>query len=354
VSAARPGGSTLPAALEIACDESGFTGGNLTFPNAVFSHASVAIGAEEARAVIERLRRRTQARGELKAGWLLRRADRADLGWLLGTEGPVGSRAWVHLVDVRLFLLARLTDVLLGDGLVCGVDLPGGEPSTRESALLLRRDGEPVFGPGPWLRFLTLGGYALRSNSRLIPVTAVADFEDAVTELLRRPAPPPLRSLLRRLRAGTFRARAVRRSFEDDPRQTPLLEPLLPSLSRAVLHWGATARHLRVVHDEQSSLTPHRMADIGRALTRSDPGHTVEVVRVDSRDDPRVQVADLIAGVAQRAAAGATAGAADPQLVELVQPLVDPASVWPTSWAPDPRRPEWLRDPLGPGSALPA
>lgn len=72
--------------VEIACDESGFTGGNLTFRHTVFVHASVRIPAVEAEAEMQRLRERVAAHGELKASWLLRWCQDDDLRRLLGPD----------------------------------------------------------------------------------------------------------------------------------------------------------------------------------------------------------------------------------------------------------------------------
>jgi hypothetical protein len=49
---------------------------------------------------------------------------------------------------------------------------------------------------------------------------------------------------------------------------------------------------------------------------------------VDSRTDPRVQVADLLAGVARKVAADELLGRSDPDLTALLRPYVDPASRW--------------------------
>ena len=68
-----------------------------------------------------------------------------------------------------------------------------------------------------------------------------------------------------------------------------------------------------VIHDEQSALTADRLRRLQRVLADS-PGRWVPddetpdavvsplagLVMVDSRDDPRVQVADLLAGAALR------------------------------------------------------
>jgi hypothetical protein len=49
---------------------------------------------------------------------------------------------------------------------------------------------------------------------------------------------------------------------------------------------------------------------------------------VDSQDDPRVQLADFLAGASRRIASQVLAGAADPVLVELISPYVSPRSTW--------------------------
>lgn len=349
--------------VEVACDESGFTGGNLTFRHTVFAHASLRVRRDVALAEMTRLRHKVAAHGELKASWLLRWCDRGDLDRLLGPDGLLHGAALVHLTDTRLFLLTRLTDVLLGPAVaaaaVSGLDLPGEQAATREPALVLRRDGERAFGARRWQDFLMVAGNALRTNSRWVPATAAEDLADALRDLAGAPAPPPVRRALVSLHAAAGRTRAIRRSLEEDPRLPPLLEPLLPALTRAVLRWGADHPALVIVHDEQSALTPWRVAEMGRRLGRQHPGHVLDLVRVDSRDDPRVQVADLVAGIARRAAASLLTGRPEPYLLELVRPLVDPRSIWADdAWSPDllspGRRPELPRDAGGRSYAPPA
>ena len=56
-----------------------------------------------------------------------------------------------------------------------------------------------------------------------------------------------------------------------------------------------------VVHDEQSALTAGRLTRLQEALADAhDVSPLAGLVMVDSRDDPRVQVADLLAGLARR------------------------------------------------------
>jgi hypothetical protein len=112
----------------------------------------------------------------------------------------------------------------------------------------------------------------------------------------------------------------------------PLLEPFFPALLRTVAYWSDRIdRPVTVVHDETNALTPERIDYLWeQAGTR-----LAGIDRVDSANDPRVQLADFLAGVARKIASEALGGRADPALVELIRPYVDSTSVWgdPTSGA---------------------
>jgi hypothetical protein len=87
------------------------------------------------------------------------------------------------------------------------------------------------------------------------------------------------------------------------------------------------------VHDEQSALTPARIADIGARFAARHPGRRLSGVQfVDSRNDPQVQVADLIAGVARRLGRDILNRRVDGELGPLLIPMVDPESVWADSF----------------------
>jgi hypothetical protein len=201
---------TADAWLELACDESGFTGGNLTFRHGVFSHASLHIPDWVAQGEMHRLERHTAARGELKAGWLLRRGERADLHQLLGPSSPLHGRIRVHLTDTRLFLLLRLADVLVAGEDVSGLDLPGLEAAASGPARVLHQNGEDAFGPQRWQAFLVSAGNLLRTNSRWVPATVVEDFEHTIRGLVPTPSPASMGDALRLLSSAAGRARTIR------------------------------------------------------------------------------------------------------------------------------------------------
>jgi hypothetical protein len=157
----------------------------------------------------------------------------------------------------------------------------GGLPARREREFLLAaRDLL-------WIRRRRRSGATLETWADVVDATAAA-MPDAGG---------------RRFVAGWASPDAVRRArdYVATPPDSPLSEPLLPALRWAVHHWSAHG-DVDVVHDEQSVLTPSRVAAIAHELATSCPGRRMAgFTRVDSRDDARVQIADLVAGVVRRA-----------------------------------------------------
>jgi hypothetical protein len=317
--------------VDIACDESGFSGGNLVSSHTpVFAHASVRLSRETARALVEDIRQRIGGPdGEIKASRLLRAQHRPVVLSLLGPDSPVQGQARVHLTDTKFFVVARLLDVLLGDAPVAGTDCPGRNAGTRRMALTLYHSGEQGHGRAPWSEFLTAAGNLFRTNNRWLPANPVTAFYTAVHRLRREPAPVGVGEVMRQLEGTRTIAEAVRAAHLADPKLTPLLEPLIPALTRTVQVWGAVSDSVSVVHDEQSALTPERISDIAAAFALGHPERRlVDVQRVDSRTDARVQVADFVAGIARRLASDSLQGGEDRELAGLLRPLVDPQSVW--------------------------
>jgi hypothetical protein len=338
------GQSPSSATLEIVCDESGFAGGNLVGPghSPVFAHASLTIGAERAATLIAALRAHGRpGPGEFKTARLTPFQQAAAAAWLSQSE-MTADRALIHLTDTRLFVLARTVDVLLGDQPVGGIDTPGATPELRRAAVALYRASRQSREQGRWDRFLIAAANLLRTNNRWLPPDPLPRFAESVEGVLATEPDPDAAALLQRLQAAGPRAADVRAALVRDRRAAPLMEPLLPALMCAIEAWGARTDSLRVVHDEQSALTPWRMAEMGARLAgQPSGGHLESVQRVDSREDARVQVADLLAGLGRRWAAAmlasrndATAGGrtrpsrSDLDLGHRLWPLVDSQSVW--------------------------
>ena len=139
--------------IEIACDESGFSGGNLVGPghSGVFAHASVRLDlvarprVVQRRAPVDRCQGRGVQVGRTAAATT---SDRAALAARPDRSAPGASR--VHLVDTRFF-------VLDASSMFCSVrtrcpasDLPAREVRSRPIALTLYRSGDRAYGTRTW------------------------------------------------------------------------------------------------------------------------------------------------------------------------------------------------------------
>ena len=287
--------------VEIACDESGFTGTNLLHPSSpVLVHASVDLRADEAADLMRTLRSGFRlSPNELKSAQFLRGARSTELRhWFLST---LAGRAHVQLVDKKLYLATRIVEVFLTERRAAARVRPTDE--LRLAAGTLWRAGETAAGRD-WDEFLAAGLDVLRTKrTRRTDDDGVERFIRARDALTANRLEDGARALLGRLTSvGVTRRLAI--LAEDDLAVPPPLEPMLPALAATVLFWSHGHRPVLVVHDEQSALTARRLRWLRHALAE-DAGQEVSplvgLVTVDSRDDPRVQVADLLAGLARRA-----------------------------------------------------
>jgi hypothetical protein len=302
------------AAAQIACDESGFSGTNLLDPaTPVITHASVDLTVSEAVGLITTLRSGFRfSPHEFKSGQFLRSpaADKA-LEWFLAA---LTGRAHVLVVDKEYFLVTRIVDLLLNEpSYAAGTRLTMQQ---RPAALALYRARDPA--GSDWRTFLAAFIELVRIKRRRSPdPLAARRFFQARDALLRAELSQQAGDVL----AGLSRSRVqavLTRLFAGDPAIPPPLEPMLPALAETVLFWsGQDRRQVQVTHDEQSALTASRLRRLQQALAdwpgavppdgagqaRSAPAGVsplAGLLMVDSRDDPRIQVADILAGMARR------------------------------------------------------
>ena len=299
--------------LEVACDESGSEGEKLVRGSTdTFAHASVDVTTAAALETIERVR--VEARSpatEVKASVVLRPQNRRLLEWLLGPEGPLHGQAHVHLTDKALHLTGRMLDLL--------------EPSARSrarlarQALLLHRGAARRLGPSGWEAVL-------------------ADFNDLVRARSLEEATASALALRRGLHEVRDLAPGLAAAVPTDadgllaPRGRGVLDPIVPALTEVLRHWGASGRPLWVVHDVQATLTDAAIRTAVGASADGGAERLEGIAFVDSQDDPRVQLADFLAGAARRIGSHVLASQADPGLVALISPYVSPRSTWRGSW----------------------
>jgi hypothetical protein len=284
--------------VEIACDESGYEGERLIGTTTdVFAHASVRLEFAAAAELMQELRNRIRSPAtEYKAGHVLREKHRSVLTWLLDPSGPLHGNAHVFLVDKAYFVVSRLAELLY----------PGAD------AAALYHDGPREYGNARWQAFLGAANEVMRIKDQ----PGVTDtFVRIATELGLTP--------------DRLRVRALRERLLDDPALVPPMDLLIPALVRAVIRWGTVS----IVHDRQTMLSPDRVALL---KTVAPADQLTGLTLVDSFHEPRVQVADVIAGAARRIADDALNGRGDPRLTALLPPYVDSASLLPEALEPQP------------------
>jgi hypothetical protein len=309
-------GEVAGTVVEIACDESGFSGRNLLHPaTPVITHASVDLRVDEAVELIAALRAGFRfSPNEFKSGQFLRSpTENGALDWFLTA---LRGRAHVHLVDKEYFLATRIVDLFLATAsYVAGTRL---SVSTRPAALALYRAGRST--GSDWTALLAAFVDMVRVKRRHRPdQRAVERFFQARDALSRHNLGGGAEAVLARLSRTRVRA-VLTRLIDDDPAIPPPLEPMLPALAETVLFWSGGHRQVLVIHDEQSALTAGRLRRLRQALA-DDAGVSplAGLVMVDSRDDPRVQVADILAGVARRLPGSVVDGP--------LQPFLSPTSL---------------------------
>jgi hypothetical protein len=314
--------------LEIACDESGYEGERLVGGTTdVFAHGSVLLDEESAADCIQELRNRIRSPAtEYKANHVLREKHRPVLLWLLGPSGPLHGNAHVQLVDKAFFLVSKVIDLLVEDVVNPGT---GDQP-----AAILYREGRRSLDPGQWDAFLEAANKLMRSKDREEVGTSVDSFFQAVDGLAGSGGKAD--EVLELLSQGRPRAEAFRAQLLDNPEILPVLDPLMPAIVRAVDFWGEGWKPVAIVHDRQNTLPKERIAQL--IAMASEPGHAaaghaltsrlVSLTLLDSFSQPRIQLADFLAGVARKIASDQLHNRDDTELTALLRPYLDSHSIW--------------------------
>ncbi|MDT0345999.1 hypothetical protein [Streptomyces litchfieldiae] len=304
--------------LEIACDESGSDGENLTSGNTdVFAHAGVWMPTATAAGHLLEIRDRIRSPAEeYKANHLLREKHRPVLEWLLDPAGPLAGHARVQLIEKAFFAVTRVVELLAG----------GDGQDTGDIARTLYREGRIAYGPTRWRAFLIACNDLMRGRNRWDPTTPVDSFFHMLDLLPTAGAPGQLGEIADLLRRARPRAEAYRERIFHVPEPSPVLDPLIPAIVRTVAHWSAGGRPVFLIHDRQNTLTEERLATLGETLGTA---YGLTGLRlVAARSDPRVQLADFLAGVARKIASDELNSRGDARLTALLRPFADTGPHW--------------------------
>ena len=291
------------------CDESGYEGEKLIDTTTdVFAHAGVRLPPATAADALSELRRRIRSPAtQYKATHLLREKHRAVLVWFLGPSSPLFRNAHVYLIDKVYFLVGKLTDLFLAESAATGLGLEGGARSAADR--LYRRVADDSTAHA----FLLAANDLMRGKDRHDVRGPVDAFFGVTVD--------GFATGFSRDRAEAFRVR-----LRDDP-SLSILDPLTPALVRAVTRWGAGGRPVTIVHDRQTMLPAERVAALQRTLRHAG----LVLTRVDhavAESEPRVQLADILAGTVRKIAQDELHGRGDRELTTLARPYLDPLSIW--------------------------
>jgi hypothetical protein len=333
-------------AVEIACDESGADGENLVQGiSRVFAHGSTDLDFEAAAQIIDELQMAVKFTGaELKSAMLLKSTGRREkLLDLFAPAGPMSGRAKVVVIDKPFMAAAKVIDLVIEEAAHAGgLDLyTRGE--AKEMAMVLFREGPGAYGQQKWQKLLGDFVSFVRRRQRTGTKTTHAELIQTISHLRRRRRRRVLAVVMDLLWEGREHLEAYRPEADPDPGTAALgtLDPLWPSISATARAWHEVhSAPIRVVHDRQAALTPDAVSSFLRATSVAWPNMALpvpitDIVQRDSRHDPRVQLADLTAGVGAWAAAKALDGTLSEEVAQRVRPYLIEDSIWgdPTSWS---------------------
>lgn len=272
----------------------------------VFCHGSTDLDLRAAEMVMSDLRRalRSQA-AEVKADQLLNSRAAPIRAALFGSGGPLDGHAQMYLVDKQYFVVAKVIDLLVEElAHANGVDLYGSGRA-RAMAHTLYTKGPRAFTTLEWDGLLRQFNSVMRSTHRRGVKTSVDEFFETIENLRyrsRRRQVDEIIEVLARTRpfADEFQAQIASRE------NLRTMDPLLAALPETIRIWFARRREpLSVLHDNQAVLDKETVDKAVYFLRNPlpefrrfhGPVHLEELVQIDSKLDPRVQVADLIAGI---------------------------------------------------------
>jgi hypothetical protein len=329
---------TNPAPLVVACDESGNDGENLLVGSSpVFSHASVTISETEAAEIMAEVRARTRSQSaELKSKTIVQPKHEGTARWLL-LHPLLKDAASVHLTHKRYLVVSKLFDSTVEEmARVKGHDMYA-DGSALAAANILYHLAPSAYGE-KWDELLLAFQHFLRAKTASDATTGLATLDATFVDALA--VRTPLSDFVNLAYTGISHLQGLSalQLGQGIDHRLRALDPLISAVGATVLFWAdASGRPVELVHDAASEMSAERIASVKDSLARPEivspqrVGRGVEltdIVLVDSQHDERVQVADLLAGLARVVGEQLAAGKEHPLLTE-INPLISRYSIWP-------------------------
>lgn len=329
---------TATAPLVVACDESGNDGENLlTGRSTVFAHASVTLPLSVAAELMDEIRARTRSQTtELKSKTILQPRHQATAKWLLSHPSIEGN-ASVHLTHKKYFVVSKLFDSTaeeLAHELGCDIYETG---TALAGANLLFFLAPQSYGTA-WDRLLMAFQHFMRAKDAVQAQEHLARLIKSMMELLSD-EDALVRDVLGTVFAGFSHLGSLSKLQLGQGVEERLrtMDPIISAVGAAVHFWGSTGRPVELVHDAAKELTPVKIEWARQSLAHPEDiapsrqglaSELTDVRLVDSKDDPSVQVADLLAGIG-RIVGESMVNEQQHPLGPGLLPMVSGASLWP-------------------------
>jgi len=122
-------------------------------------------------------------------------------------------------------------------------------------AVTLYREGPRAFGREQWEAFLVSSNNLMRAKDRLDVRTSVDSFFHMVDILRLAGTGGRVDEVLGLLWQARPHAESFRAQLLDNPKMIPALDPLIPAIVHAIVHWGEGRKPVSIVHDRQNTLS---------------------------------------------------------------------------------------------------
>jgi hypothetical protein len=316
--------------VEVTCDESNNHGENLIdSPSEVFAHGSHDLTSAEAADLLDWLRNESGVKATEFKSKHLGSFEKDLVEELFGQR--LAGRSNVHLTETSFFVVGKVVDLLVEE-LTHEQDIDlYASGRARAMARKFYSEGSRAIGRDAWALLLSRFNSLMRVNQRSAPESkaTVDEFFTMVESALRISTRRNVTEVLELVLSARRHAQSFQDSLGDQI--LPALEPMYPAVAQTARHWFGVKRvEIELRHDRASSLEREGAVDALLDVLRR-PGEFIRYVNPisiagitlhDSKQDDRVQVADLIAGFGGQVASAALARTSDLDDLKLLRPMV--------------------------------
>lgn len=329
---------------QIYFDESGHDGENLIEGKTpALAHSSLFMDLGEATELIDYLRTKTKAQSaELKASDVMRNGQ--AMNELFGEQGKLVGRVQVYLVEKTHFAVGKIIDLLIEEEAYRkGYNLYAGGKA-KQMADDLYQYGPRALGSEAWNELVAAFTSLMRTRQRKGGEKETVDsFFEKIDEYRLKSRREKVSEILQLVWGTRSHADDFQKALETGLAQKTL-DPLQTTLYQLAYTWhGVLKQPIMIMHDQQTALTENLMKLLLEVANKGIPsGYNlprikfplVDIKQIDSKADPRVQLADIAAGFCRQIAEGALEGKASEERLAQVRKLVHFNSLWgdPSSW----------------------